>query len=105
MRDEPGLKRLLVDLRPAEVERISAILAACPTIDLEAGVPYFRNSFPAEALLVVQDGFIVVRASAAGRSRTVIWCRWVHSFLRHPVVEARPGKGDRYERPAGAAAD
>ena len=70
----PGLKRLLVDLPPAEVERILAILAACPTIDLEAGVPYFRNSFPAEALLVVQDGFIVVRASEPGRSRTVITC-------------------------------
>ena len=70
----PGLKRLLVDLRPAEVERITAILAACPTIDLDAGVPYFRNSFPAEALLVVQDGFVVVRASAPGRSRTVITC-------------------------------
>ena len=70
----PGLKRLLVGLRPAEVERISAILAGCPTIDLEAGVPYFRNSFPTDALLVVQDGFVVVRASASGRSRTIITC-------------------------------
>jgi hypothetical protein len=70
----PGLKRLLVGLRPAEVERISAILAACPTIDLEPGVPYFRNSFPSDALLVLQDGFVVVRATAHGRSRTVITC-------------------------------
>ena len=70
----PGIKRFLVDLRPAEAERISAILAACPTIDLEAGVPYFPNSFSAEALLVVQDGFVVVRASAPGRSRSVITC-------------------------------
>ena len=69
-----GLERLLVDLRAAEAEPISAILAACPTIELEAGVPYFRNSFPAEALLVVQDGFVVVRATAPGRSRTIITC-------------------------------
>src|SRR5918995_3762164 len=69
-----GLERLLVDLRAAEAEPISAILAACPTVELEAGVPYFRNSFPAEALLVVQDGFVVVRATAPGRSRTIITC-------------------------------
>jgi biotin operon repressor len=69
-----GLERLLVDLHTAEAERISAILAACPTIELAAGVPYFRNSFPAEALLVVQDGFVVVRATAPGRSRTIITC-------------------------------
>jgi CRP/FNR family transcriptional regulator, cyclic AMP receptor protein len=70
----PGVERLLVDLPTAEADRISAILAACPTIEVEPGVPYFRNSFPAEALLVVQDGFVVVRASAPGRSRTVITC-------------------------------
>jgi biotin operon repressor len=70
----PRLVPLLIDLRTADAERISAILAACPTIDLEAGVPYFRNSFPAEALLVVQDRFVVVRATAPGRSRTIITC-------------------------------
>jgi biotin operon repressor len=70
----PGLERLLVDLRTDEAERISGILATCPTIEIEAGVPYFRNSFPAEALLVVQDGFVVVRATAPGRSRTIITC-------------------------------
>jgi CRP-like cAMP-binding protein len=68
------LHRLVLELPSAGAERVSAILAACPTIQLEAGVPYFRNSFPADALLAVQAGFVVVRASAAGRSRTIITC-------------------------------
>src|SRR5215218_4359793 len=67
-----GLERFLVALRVADSQHADAIRAACPTIDLEAGEPYFRNSFPADALLVVDDGFVVVRATAPGGLRSVI---------------------------------
>jgi biotin operon repressor len=69
-----GFGRLLVDLRTADSERVAEILAGCRTIDVEAGEPYFRNSFPTGALLVVEEGFVIVRATPRGHTRSIITC-------------------------------
>ena len=37
-------------------------------------MPYFPNGFPDEALLLVDDGFVVLRASASGAVRSVVTC-------------------------------
>lgn len=71
----PGSRRLLAGLPTAAAEQVAEILAACPTIDIEeAGTPYFRDSFPVGALLVVEVGFVVTRATPPGRSRSIITC-------------------------------
>jgi CRP-like cAMP-binding protein len=69
-----GFGLLLAGLSDAEAEQIAEIVTTCPTIDVDAGTPYFRPSFPASALLVVEEGFVVVRAAASGRSRSIITC-------------------------------
>jgi CRP-like cAMP-binding protein len=69
-----GLGLLLAGLDPAEAAQVAALLATCSAVELEAGAPYFRSSFPDSALLVVEDGFVVVRAAARGSSRSIIAC-------------------------------
>ena len=69
-----GSRRLLADLLPAERQRAARVLGACPTIDLEAGVPKLSNAFATGSLLVVEEGFVVLRASDSGSSRSVITC-------------------------------
>jgi biotin operon repressor len=69
-----ALGRLAVGLPEAPAERFAAILAACPRIEINAGVPYFRSSFPPAAFFVVEEGFLVVRASAPAGPRMMITC-------------------------------
>jgi hypothetical protein len=70
----PGAARLLAAVPAAAAERAAKILSAAPTIEVEPGTPYFHGSFRAAALLVVDDGFVVLRAAPRGRSRSVITC-------------------------------
>jgi hypothetical protein len=65
---------LLGELPPASAEQVAHVLAASKTIELEPGVPHFGNSFPEPALLVVEAGFVVLRASYPGLSRSMITC-------------------------------
>jgi hypothetical protein len=65
---------LLDGLAPSAADRAAEILVACPFLDLDAAQPYFRPSFAAASLLVVEDGFVVLRAKAAGDARTMIIC-------------------------------
>lgn len=69
-----GSRRLLAGLRTADAEYAAEILASCPTIEVNAGTPYFHASFPPGALLVVEEGFVVVRATPPARSRSIITC-------------------------------
>lgn len=50
------------------------ILAACPTIELAAGEPYFRSSLPPGALLIVERGFVVFRVAPPRTNRSIITC-------------------------------
>ena len=69
-----SLDRLFADLPANEAKDVAAILTSCPRIDLEPGDPYFRASFRGASLLVVEGGFVVVRATPPGRSRSIITC-------------------------------
>jgi CRP-like cAMP-binding protein len=69
---EPPPNRLFERLGPAEAEQAAEILASCPALEAEAGVPYFRASFASAALIVVEAGFVVARTSSS--SRSVITC-------------------------------
>src|SRR5215210_8941580 len=68
----PG--RLFGDLPPGAAEEVAQVLAASRRIGLEPGVPHFGNAFPSPALLVVDDGFVVLRASYPPLSRSIITC-------------------------------
>ena len=69
-----GLGRVLDGLPRAGAEQVAQALAASKTIELEPGVPHSRNAFPDAALLVVEDGFVVLRASYPRPSRSIITC-------------------------------
>jgi hypothetical protein len=68
-----GRSRLLHSLPWSELDRAAAIVAVCPTFEVEAGEPYFPASFTDVALLVVEEGFVVLRA-APRTSRSIITC-------------------------------
>jgi CRP/FNR family transcriptional regulator, cyclic AMP receptor protein len=73
--DSNALLRSLVDTIPAsESGRVEALLAVCPTIEIAAGEAYFRNSFASAPLLVVERGFVVLRASFEQSSRSIVTC-------------------------------
>ena len=55
-------------------EVAAEILAACPTVDVVAGEPYFDASLPAGALLIVEQGFVVLRVTPRGTNRSIITC-------------------------------
>src|SRR5919201_1500101 len=67
-------RRLLLDLPAAERERVALVPAACPTTTLEPRVPNFHGVFPPGAFLAIGEGFVILRASAPGASRSVITC-------------------------------
>jgi len=69
-----GLGRLLDGLPPGSAGPLAQVLATSNVVELEAGVLYFRASFPAGALLLVDDGFVVLRASYPGVSRSIVTC-------------------------------
>lgn len=69
-----GLGRLLDGLSPASAERAAQVLAASTSLELEAGVPHSERSFPGSALLLVEEGFVVLRASFPGVSRSIVTC-------------------------------
>jgi CRP-like cAMP-binding protein len=68
------LRRLLDSIPASESGRVEALLARCPTIEIAAGDVYFRGSFDSAPLLVVEQGFVVVRASFEQSSRSIVTC-------------------------------
>jgi biotin operon repressor len=69
-----GLTRLLERLAPGDSARAAEILAACPAMPVAAGEPYFRSSLPAAALLLMDEGFSIVRLARADLTRSIITC-------------------------------
>ena len=76
MPEEPTerLRQLIDGLPAAEAERVAAIVARGEAIDIEPAIPHFADSFPGAALLVVEEGFVVVRATFSELSRSMITC-------------------------------
>src|SRR5438552_13901165 len=68
------MSRLLADLSSEAQSRAGGVPDSCATLELVGGVPYFGSAFEPGALLVVEDGFVVLRASDPGSSRSVITC-------------------------------
>ena len=66
--------RLLESVPSPDGEVAAEILAACPTVDVVAGEPYFRSSLPAGALLIVERGFVVLRMAPPRMNRSIITC-------------------------------
>jgi biotin operon repressor len=69
-----GLQRRLDGLPSPQAEQVAAVVAWGPAVEIEPGVPYFRPSFSNAALLIVEDGFVVLRATSPQLSRSVITC-------------------------------
>ena len=69
-----GSNGLLQGLPAADRESARSILAACPTSTLEPRASSFHGAFPEGALLAVEAGFVVLRASTPAASRSVITC-------------------------------
>jgi biotin operon repressor len=69
-----GLQRPLDGLSSPQAKQVAAVLASSPAVEIEPGVPHFRASFSNAALLIVEDGFVVLRATFAELSRSVITC-------------------------------
>jgi biotin operon repressor len=67
-----GLQRLLDGLPSLHAEQAAAVLAESAALEIEPGVPYFSASFSTAALLIVEDGFVVLRATFPELSRSVI---------------------------------
>jgi CRP-like cAMP-binding protein len=80
LEDSAGRALLFADLPTDARERVASVLAATETAEIAAGASTFASSFPSDALLLLEDGFVVVRATFSGVSRAVITC------------EAGPGK-------------
>src|SRR5215467_5783794 len=74
MRHAPsvGLGLLLAEVPPADAARAGELVRAAATVDVAASVPYLATSFAHAALLVVDDGFVVLRAVSDGLGRSVI---------------------------------
>jgi hypothetical protein len=65
---------LLDSVASSDGELAAQILAACPTVDVVAGEPYFRSSLPAGTLLIVDRGFVIFRVTPPPTNRSIITC-------------------------------
>jgi biotin operon repressor len=77
VRDEfsSGLSRFLDGLSSEDRDHARAVLLACATIEIDAGMPRrFATVFPPGALLLVEDGFVVLRATVPRVLRSVVTC-------------------------------
>jgi Crp-like helix-turn-helix domain len=70
----PRLPRLADGLPTAAAGRVAAILARAESIELERTARLFQNSLSAAALLAVEEGFVVLRATFSEPSRSLITC-------------------------------
>ena len=62
--------RLLHGIAPPDCDRAAEILEDCSIVEVGAGESYFPTTFARAALLVVEDGLVVLRTG--GPSRTII---------------------------------
>ena len=69
-----GLVQFLDGLSRPDRERARSVLLACPNIEVDADAPRFATGFPAQALLLVDEGFVVLRGAVKPVSRSVVTC-------------------------------
>ena len=81
------LRSLLDSIPASEFGRVEALLALCPTIEVAAGEAYFPGSFDSAPLLVVERGFVVLRASFEQSSRSIVTCEAGPGRLLLPPAE------------------
>jgi biotin operon repressor len=67
-----GLGLLLADVPPADAASAGELVHAAETVDVAPSVPYLATAFAGAALLVVDDGFVVLRAVSDSDGRSVI---------------------------------
>ena len=70
----PRRPLLAVGLPAAEAGRVAAILAHAEAMELERSARVFRNSLTDTALVAVDEGFVVLRATFSKPSRSIITC-------------------------------
>jgi CRP/FNR family transcriptional regulator len=85
--DGGGVAHLLEGLARDEAERAAAILADCRATRIASGEPHFRASLPGAALLLVDEGFAVLRVARPGLTRSVITCEAGPGRVLLPPVE------------------
>lgn len=69
-----GATRVLETLERDDADEAAVILARCPAVDVSAGEPHFRSSLPPAALLLVDEGFCVLRIPRPDAARSIITC-------------------------------
>jgi Crp-like helix-turn-helix domain len=69
-----GLRAFLDGLPSPDRDRAQTVLLACATIEIDAGVPRVTPAFPPGVLLLVEDGFVVLRATVPRALRSVVTC-------------------------------
>src|SRR5690242_7792044 len=74
MRHAPsiGLGLLLADVPPGDAAWAGELVHAGATFEVAPSVPYLAASFARAALLIVDDGFVVLRAVSESLGRSVI---------------------------------
>lgn len=79
-----GLSRFLDGLSSPDRDRALSVLLGCERIEIDAGAPGFATVFPPGALLLLEDGFVVLRAAVPRALRSVITCEAVVGGLLLP---------------------
>lgn len=69
-----GVRRFLEGVSSVDRDRALKLLTANPTLTLDGVARRFADAFPPAALLLVLDGFVVVRATVADGRRSVVTC-------------------------------
>ena len=87
--------RLLESVPWQDGEVAAESLAACPTVDVVAGEPYFRSSLPAGALLIVERGFVVLRRAGPRMARWL--CLPTSRTLHTRMLDPKRRRGIRAE--------
>ena len=67
-----GRQRIFEGLPSQDAEEAARVLAGTAAVEIEPGVPYLDTSFTNAALLIVEEGFVVLRAAFPGLSRSAI---------------------------------
>jgi CRP-like cAMP-binding protein len=68
-----GVARFLDGMSAPDREQAESVLSACPTVEMDGDGPCLR-SVVAEALLLIVEGFVVLRATERGGRRSVVTC-------------------------------
>jgi CRP/FNR family cyclic AMP-dependent transcriptional regulator len=71
---ERGAERFLEDMPPREREQTASILAACPILEIDGHAARFGATVAAATLLLVVEGFVVLRAMDGRGRRSIVTC-------------------------------